>query len=70
MCQGLFVSMSAPEVHTRPFYQRRFFEIKENLEFTLFSQKISTQPLTVLTNSDITYDVVQKEEISKETRLE
>ena len=70
MCQGLFVSMSAPEVHARPFYQRRFFEIKENLEFTLFSQKISTQPLTVLTNSDITYDVVQKEEISKETRLE
>lgn len=70
MCQGLFVSMSAPEVHARPFYQRRFLEIKENLEFTLFSQKISTQGLTVLTNSDITYDVVQKEEISKETRLE
>lgn len=48
MCQGLFVSMSAPEVHARPFYQRRFLEIKENLEFTLFSQKISTQGLTVL----------------------
>lgn len=43
--QGLFVSMSAPEVHARPFYQRRFFEIKENLEFTLFSQKISTHLL-------------------------
>lgn len=55
MCQGLFVSMSAPEVHARPFYQRRFFEIKENLEFTLFSQKISTQGLTVLTMSVIVH---------------
>src|SRR5699024_11669794 len=55
LCQGLFVSMSAPEVHTRPFYQRRFLEIKENLEFTLFSQKISTQPLTVLTMSVIVH---------------
>ena len=55
MCQGLFVSMSAPEVHARPFYQRRFFEIKENLEFTLFSQKISTQGLTVLTMSGIVH---------------
>ena len=31
------------------------FEIKENLEFTLFSQKISTQPLTVLTMSVIVH---------------
>lgn len=65
MCQGLFVSMSAPEVHARPFYQRRFLEIKENLEFTLFSQKISTQGLTVLTMSVIVH-LEQKEREKKE----
>lgn len=65
LCQGLFVSMSAPEVHTRPFCQRRFFEIKENLEFTLFSQKISTQPLTVLTMSAIVHLEQRKREKKK-----
>lgn len=66
--QGLFVSMSAPEVHARPFYQRRFFEIKENLEFTLFSQKISTQGLTVLTMSVIVH-LEQRNGVQKELTI-
>lgn len=57
--------MSAPEVHTRPFYQRRFLEIKENLEFTFFSQKISTQVLTVPTMSVIVHLEQRKREKKK-----